>query len=101
MLMQILIYIVIFTILYATITANVSFIKNLIIYILCCEVDLALRVGGMSFALFLLSFGIYFFSGIILLSVLQKVRDSAGMKGFIITGIIVQILLDLLIGFLA
>ena len=92
---------VIFTILYIAVTSNLSFLKNLIIYIVCCEIALAINWGGMSVSLFLLSFGIYFFSGFILLNVLQRVRDSAGLPGFIIVGIIVQwligVVLDLLI----
>ena len=96
-----LINVVIFIILYVAITSNVSFLKTLVLYIICSEIALAISLGWMSFSLFLLSFGTYFFSGIIILIVLRRVRDWWGAPGFIIIGTLVQSLIFSVISALA
>lgn len=97
LLVSILIDTIILSLLYATINWGVSYWKNVIFYTLCYEIKLAIGLGGISFGLFFMSFGLYFIIGLAVVWVLSKIEDAAGPVWFIVSGILVQIVLEILI----
>lgn len=89
---------VIINIIYSTIRSGVSYLKNVIIYMVCLQVKLMLFTGIVSIGMFLLAAGIYFAIGLLVIWILTKLADYFSRISFIVIGIIVQSVVAWLIG---
>ncbi len=89
---------VIINIIYSTINSGVSYLKNVIIYMVCLQVRLMLLTGIVSIEMFLLAAGIYFVIGLIVIWILSKMAEYFARISFIVIGIIVQSLVAWLLG---
>ena len=96
----IVIEIAIFNILYSTINSGVKYSRNVIIYVICIEIKLIIMTGIASFAMFLVSLGIYLVMGLILVWILHKIYDYFPRAAFIVVSMILHAVVAWLIGLL-
>ncbi len=88
----------IISVIYSTINMGVSYIKNVVIYMVCLQIKLMIFTGVASIGLFLLAAGIYFVIGLAVVGILRKIADSLSRVPFIVIGIIVQSIVAWLLG---
>lgn len=89
--------IAIFNIIYSTINSGVRYSRNVIVYVLCMELKLAIMTGIESFSMFLISLGLYAVVGLILVWILYKISNYFPRSSFIATSIIIQLAVNWLI----
>ena len=99
-LISLLIDIAIFNIIYSTINSGINYSKNVILYAICMEIKLIIMTGIASFSMFLLTIGLYLVTGLILIWLLHKISDYFPRGSFIATAIVLQAIVNWLIGFL-
>lgn len=92
--------IAIFNILYSTINSGVRYSRNVIIYVICMELKLMIMTGIDSFAMFLVSLGIYLVIGLALVWILHKIYDYFPRVAFIAVSMILHAIIGLIIGLL-
>ena len=87
---SILIDAIIFNVLYSTLNYGASYLVNVLIYTLCMEFKLIITSGIISFFMFLMTFGVYFVLGLILVYILSRISDNFSRIPFIIISIVIQ-----------
>lgn len=96
MLIKILIYIVIFCIMNATINWGVSYWKNVIIYGVISAIGNLIYFQIISFSVFFMSFAIYLVIGFFVVWILEKIADALNIWFFVFLGIVVQYVISII-----
>ncbi len=100
LIIDILLDVAIFNIIYSTMNSGVRYLRNVLIYTICFEVKQVLMTGIASFGAFLVSFGIYFVIGLIVIGILSKIAEYFPRISFIATSIVLQFIVSWVIGML-
>lgn len=97
-LINILIDIAIFNIIYSIIHSGTGYLKTVIIYAVCLDIKQLLMQGMLSFSLFIYTFVLFFIVALILIGILNKVEEYFTRILFIVTAIVLENIIVLTVG---